>query len=113
MNKAWLAAIISLFSYMTLLANTARDTTYTESTFVLHTSKGDITGTLTIPGCRSNNMAVALIIAGSGPTDRNGNNPMMKNESLRLLAHGLAMHNIASLRIDKRGLGESRAAFTG
>ena len=85
------------------------DTTFIETTIVLHTASGDITGTLTIPEQQSN-IPVVLLIAGSGPTDRNGNNPMMKNESLQLLAHGLALKHIASLRFDKRGIGESKDA---
>jgi alpha/beta superfamily hydrolase len=93
------------------LATAARDTTYTETNVVLHTGSGDIAGTLTVPVNVKGKMPVALIIAGSGPTDRNGNNPMMKNESLQKLAYGLAAKNIASLRFDKRGIGESRNAM--
>jgi uncharacterized protein len=110
MKKACLAAITSLLFYMPIQAAAERDTTHTETTIILHTANGDISGTLTIPGDGPKNMPVALIIAGSGPTDRNGNNPMMKNESLKLLAHGLAAHNIATVRFDKRGIGESRTA---
>ncbi|MCK4515842.1 MAG: alpha/beta fold hydrolase, partial [Spirochaetaceae bacterium] len=45
----------------------------------------------------------------SGPTDRDGNSRLIpgRNDSLKLLAEGLATHGIASLRYDKRGLGES------
>ena len=50
---------------------------------------------------------VVLIIAGSGPTDRNGNNSMMINNSLQYLAEGLTEMGISSLRFDKRGIGES------
>lgn len=110
MKKAWLPAIAFLLLNISLMA-ADYDTTFIEKTVVLHTATGDITGTLTIPEQQSN-IPVVLIIAGSGPTDRNGNNPMMKNESLQLLAHGLAMNKIASLRFDKRGIGESKAAFT-
>ncbi|PIE57908.1 MAG: hypothetical protein CSA33_05435 [Desulfobulbus propionicus] len=53
---------------------------------------------------------VALIIAGSGPTDRDGNNPGMKNNSLKLLANELLKNGIASLRYDKRAIGKSREA---
>jgi fermentation-respiration switch protein FrsA (DUF1100 family) len=112
MKKTWLAVIVTVVFHLPSMANPIRDTAFTETTFVLHSANGDITGTLTIPGDGTKKTPVALIIAGSGPTDRNGNNPMMKNESLKLLAYGLAAHNIASLRFDKRGLGESRAAFT-
>jgi uncharacterized protein len=113
MKKVLPVVIAFLFCSISLLANTAGDTTFTETTFVLHTANGDITGTLTVPENAGSKIPVALIIAGSGPTDRNGNNPMMKNESLKLLAYGLAANKIASLRFDKRGLGESRAAFQG
>lgn len=109
MKYAWLPAIVFLLLNVSLMA-ADRDTTFTETTVVLHTANGDITGTLTIPGDHPSAMPVALIIAGSGPTDRNGNNPMMKNESLQKLAHGLAMKNIASLRFDKRGIGDSKSA---
>ena len=55
--------------------------------------------------------AAALIIAGSGPTDRNGNNPLgVSASSYRLLAEGLAGQGIATVRADKRGVGESTTA---
>jgi hypothetical protein len=49
---------------------------------------------------------VVLIIAGSGPTDRDGNSRMIpgKNNSLRMVAEALSA-GIASLRYDKRGVG--------
>ena len=53
---------------------------------------------------------VVLIIAGSGPTDRNGNNSMMKNNSLQQIAHALATAGIASVRYDKRGIAASTSA---
>lgn len=55
---------------------------------------------------------VVLIIAGSGPTDRNGNSTLIprQNNSLKLLAEGLANHGIASIRYDKRGIGKSASA---
>ncbi len=55
---------------------------------------------------------VALIILGSGPTDRNGNSPGIpgKNNSLKMLAEGLAEKGIASLRYDKRGAGKNLEA---
>ncbi|MFN4353908.1 alpha/beta hydrolase [Parvibaculum sp.] len=66
-------------------------------------------GTLTLPltGAARD---VALILPGSGPTDRNGNFPEGENDSLKLLADGLAAKGIATLRIDKRGVGASFAA---
>jgi pimeloyl-ACP methyl ester carboxylesterase len=53
-----------------------------------------------------------LIIPGSGPTDRDGNNPLgVRASTYRLLAEGLAAEGIPSLRIDKRGLFGSAAAI--
>ncbi|MFN4287795.1 MAG: alpha/beta hydrolase [Brevundimonas sp.] len=55
--------------------------------------------------------AVAVILPGSGPTDRDGNNAMgVQAGTYRLLAEGLAGHGITTLRADKRGVGESAAA---
>jgi alpha-beta hydrolase superfamily lysophospholipase len=76
----------------------------------LQTSTGELSGTLTVPILKGT-FPVALIIAGSGPTDRNGNNAQMKNNSLLLLAHELAAQGIASIRYDKRGIGESKGAL--
>lgn len=54
---------------------------------------------------------VALIIPGSGPIDRDGNGgPALRTNTYRLIAKGLADHNIATVRIDKRGLFGSRSA---
>jgi alpha/beta superfamily hydrolase len=76
----------------------------------LQTSSGTIYGTLLVPTNTNTKIPVALIIAGSGPTDRDGNNLIMKNNSLKLLAESLANKGIASLRFDKRGIGASKQA---
>lgn len=69
--------------------------------------------TLLLPKEIGKPVLVVLLISGSGPTDRNGNSPMLpgKNNSLQMLAEGLAMNGIASLRYDKRGVGESAKAM--
>ncbi len=51
---------------------------------------------------------VALIIAGSGPTDRDGNQPNLKNNCLKFLAEGLVEEGIATFRYDKRSIGKSK-----
>ena len=68
-------------------------------------------GTLLTPSAGTR--AAALIIAGSGPTDRDGNSGLgVSASSYRLLAEGLAVHGVATVRNDKRGVGESAAALT-
>lgn len=67
---------------------------------------GTLYGTLLTPdgGART----VVLIIAGSGPTDRNGNNPLgVGGDTYKLLAEALEEAGIASLRYDKRAIGRS------
>lgn len=57
--------------------------------------------------------AVAVIIAGSGPTDRDGNSILgVSAAPFRLLAEDLAAQGIATVRYDKRGIGESAGAAT-
>lgn len=53
------------------------------------------------------NVPLAVIIAGSGPTDLNGNQPNMINNSLLFLSEALVKHNIATLRFDKRAIAKS------
>ena len=53
-----------------------------------------------------------LILPGSGPTDRDGNNPMgITAAPYRMLAEALATKGVSSVRIDKRGLFGSKAAI--
>jgi hypothetical protein len=82
-----------------------------ESEMTLKTPTGDISGTLTIPG-NKNTSAVVLIIAGSGPTDRDCNSPMgIRTNAYKMLAAGLAGNGISSVRFDKRGIGKSQSAM--
>jgi len=71
---------------------------------------GTLHGTLIVPDV-SGPVPVALILPGSGPTDRDGNQAGLRNDVYKLLAEGLSAAGIASLRIDKRGIGESAAAM--
>lgn len=70
----------------------------------LDTGSGVLQGSLLLP--RSNHpVPVALIISGSGATDRDGNNPDAgRTDSLKKLAWALARAGIASVRYDKRGV---------
>lgn len=59
-------------------------------------------GTLLQP--RDGTETLVIIIPGSGPVDRDGNQQLTRNNSLRLLAEKLSSHNIATFRYDKRVL---------
>ncbi len=99
---ALVAAVPSPASTATAGAN-APDVDYD-----LVTPSGTLGGTLTLPAV--SHPPVALIIAGSGPTDRNGNSALLRCDTYRLLAAALASRGIATVRYDKRGIGASRAA---
>ncbi len=84
--------------------------TFTETEFILNTSSGDLSGTLCVPD-NAVTSPVVLIIAGSGPTDRDGNSPLgVQAGTYRLLAEAFAVNGIASCRFDKRAIGKSQAA---
>lgn len=71
--------------------------------------QGNLAGTFTTPETPK---AVALILPGSGPTDRDGNGPLgLRTDAYRMLAEALAERGIATLRADKRGLFGSKAAI--
>lgn len=99
------AHIIFIIGFLVAVAALAQS----EETITLKTETGNIEGTLTMPEIKLP-VPVALIIAGSGPTDRDGNNPMMKNNSLKMLSAELVKKGIASLRYDKRGIAKSQQA---
>lgn len=76
----------------------------------LQTDIGPLHGTWLTPDDAPG--AVGVIIAGSGPTDRDGNSVQgIRSSTYRLLAEGLADQGIATVRYDKRGVGQS--LFTG
>ncbi|MES2702401.1 MAG: alpha/beta fold hydrolase [Bacteroidota bacterium] len=80
-----------------------------KSNFILNTATGNIYGTLTAPDV-DKKVPVVMIIAGSGPTDRNCNQPGMTTNAYKMLADSLLKYNIATVRYDKRGVGESLAS---
>ena len=57
---------------------------------------------------KNNQQKIAIIIAGSGPTDRNGNSSMSTpTNEYQMLAHSLDSQNIATFRYDKYGVSKS------
>jgi pimeloyl-ACP methyl ester carboxylesterase len=71
---------------------------------------GAIDAVLTIPP-DVERPPVALLIAGSGTTDHDGNGPQVKPATLKKLAEQLAARKIATLRYDKRGAGGWKPEF--
>ena len=70
---------------------------------------GPLRGTLVV--AQVPRAPVVLVVPGSGPTDRDGNNALgIKAATYRLLAEGLASAGISSVRIDKRGMFGSAGA---
>ena len=94
-----------------VLALSLTDAARNDSAWV-DTPTGRLAGSLLVPS-GGGPFPLVVIIAGSGPTDRDGNSKLLPgaNNSLRYLAEGLAARGIASLRYDKRGVGESAKAL--
>tara|TARA_B100000674_G_C37854814_1_gene921822 strand:+ start:68 stop:1018 length:951 start_codon:yes stop_codon:yes gene_type:complete len=88
------------------------DSTIKDQSTYIKIGEDSLFANLIIP---ENAKHMVLIIAGSGPTDKDGNNPLGMNEnySYKMLAHQLYNNNIGSVRYDKRGIGSSALAFSG
>jgi pimeloyl-ACP methyl ester carboxylesterase len=65
-------------------------------------------GTLTTSSDSIKSRTLIMIIAGSGPTDRDGNNANMKNNALKMLSDKLVENGYATFRYDKRAIGASK-----
>lgn len=105
-----LLTIILAFNGFSVDAQQIKTSAYSESEIILKTSTGDISGTLMVPD-KVKKSPVVLIIAGSGPTDRDCNSPLgVKTNAYKMIAESLAENKISSLRFDKRGIGKSKGA---
>ena len=83
-----------------------------ETAHSFETGQLTLEGTLALPKSPPGPIPVGVIVAGSGPTDRNGNSPpSLRTDMYRQLAWRLAERGIATLRYDKRGVGNTRGAF--
>ncbi len=101
------AAIVGVGAPAITSASRSRPATMHEISF---TVDGTTTyGTLTIPAHRPRqNMPAALLLPGSGPTDRNGDQPpALTPHTLTKIADVLADEGVASLRFDKYGTGRT------
>jgi pimeloyl-ACP methyl ester carboxylesterase len=90
----------------------ASDALLVDEPFTIDRPNATLRGTLEIPNDVHTTIPVVLILAGSGPTDRDGNSLAgLKTDAYKQLAAALAHKGIATLRYDKRGVGAS--SFTG
>ncbi len=94
--SSWI--ILCLMALMPLQQHAAK-----EHSMTLATPTGKINGTLSMPE-KAKHVPVVLLIAGSGPTNRNGNNPQAMTNCFKMMADELEAQGIASLRFDKRGI---------
>ncbi|WP_417787429.1 alpha/beta hydrolase [Stutzerimonas xanthomarina] len=99
---------VLLLAFFVMIPSFVHAQTLLNQRMTVQVSDGRLYGSLLLPKTDAP-LPVALLIAGSGPTDRNGNNPLGHNDSLKRLAQALAKRGIASLRYDKRGVGQSQA----
>lgn len=77
---------------------------------------GTVSATLSLLTDVAGQVPGVVIVAGSGPTDRDGNNPLIPGQvnTYREIAHYLSARGIAVLRYDKRGIaGSAGLALTG
>jgi len=108
MKKILLLSIALLLTISVFAQNAASD----ETPVNYKNLSGNIHGTLSMPKNVSGKIPVVLIVADTGPTDRNGNNEQtgLNGNMYKMLAEGLAKNGIASVRFDKRMVGESKTA---
>lgn len=98
MRKPIQICIVLLCAFWTSAQNT--------DTITLTSPSGTLFGVLKDMGPQT---PLVLIIAGSGPTDHNGNSPGYNSNAYLQLADSLSTYGISSLRYDKRGIGKSTA----
>lgn len=109
MHRLALALLTSLITLATASAQPAPSS----SEIAIGPEGHQLRGTLLVPARRARGAEPVLILAGSGPTDRDGNNSGVRAQPYRLLADALAARGITSLRVDKRGIAGSAPAALG
>jgi len=92
LRSLWVFALLSSWVYAQDLSKN-----FTEKEWQM----GPLGGMLTIPHQPISTDTAVLLIAGSGPTDRDGNQALMQNNSLRFLAEGWSEAGFSVLRYDK------------
>lgn len=101
-----LVYLFSKVAFLLIFASTQLVSQADESYSINLLDDWEINGSL-LHAADDDSSILAIFVSGSGPTDRNGNNSHMVNNSLKYLADGLVTNGISSYRYDKRGIAES------
>src|SRR6202789_1253791 len=101
-----MARFISMLLMLTLVSAIAVKASAEETKIRV----GAIDAVLTVPP-GVDHPPVALLIAGSGTTDHDGNGPQVKPGTLKKLSEQLVARKMATLRYDKRGAGGWKPEF--
>lgn len=108
-----IAFLLVVLMCANLSAQMLVEKSFAESDIALKTPTGELSGSLMLPQKVKQQVPIVLIIAGSGPTDRNCNSSLgIHTNAYKMLAVDLTRNGIASLRFDKRGIGKSKSAMT-
>lgn len=103
---------LALLALMTQTADTVPPPAAVESQYTIRSGSLQLAATLTVPRGVTRAVPIVVIIAGSGPTDLNGNSVMgIRPNAYAQLAWRLAERGIATLRYNKRGLAGTRGSF--
>jgi pimeloyl-ACP methyl ester carboxylesterase len=109
-----LLLLLGMLSFIGLLAQTPvkkvpkSKLPYVEKRLYINPKSGFVRGTQSFPRGKDTAL-VCLIIPGSGPIDRNGNNGnILHTDMYKMLSDSLATRGYAVIRYDKHGIGDSR-----
>lgn len=91
-------SVLILLAFLLTICVSGQETAFIQQDLEI---EEELKGTLLKPKGQQE-YPLVIIIPGSGPTDRNGNQKHLKNNSLKQLAERLSSNNIATFRYDKR-----------
>jgi len=89
----------NLFFLLIATVVASAQNTYTTKEIEINTL---LKGTMFLPNDSNSKTDLVILLSGSGPTDRNGNQVGMENNSLLYFSEALAKSNIAAFSFDKR-----------
>ncbi|NLY09101.1 MAG: alpha/beta hydrolase [Tissierellia bacterium] len=112
-KRSWILIMISMLLIFITACNkeNMEPEALVEQEIKIAIENAELSGTLLEA---DNEKALAIIVPGSGPTDRNGNSAVgLNTDAYKKLDMGLKENGISSFRYDKRGVGQSKAGFEG